>query len=102
MNAAVSGPSADPILPPTWNIACASPCRPPDAMRATREDSGWNTDDPVPTSAAASSSMGKLGATASRIRPHRVKLMPSGSEYGIGRRSVNMPTNGCSSDAVSW
>jgi hypothetical protein len=29
-------------------------------MRATREDSGWNTDDPVPTSAAASSSMGKL------------------------------------------
>ena len=46
MNAASSGPSAEPTLPPTWNSDCARPCRPPDAMRATREDSGWNTDEP--------------------------------------------------------
>src|ERR1700761_4275093 len=38
--AAASGPSAEPRLPPTWNIDCASPGRPPDAIRATREDSG--------------------------------------------------------------
>jgi len=51
--AASSGPTADPELPPTWNSDCASPCRPPEAIRATRDDSGWNTDDPTPTSAAA-------------------------------------------------
>ena len=39
-NAASSGPIDEPRLPPTWNTDCASPCRPPDAMRATRDDSG--------------------------------------------------------------
>ncbi|MNV81819.1 hypothetical protein D3C71_1755120 [compost metagenome] len=39
-SAANSGPSADPTLPPTWNSDCANPCRPPEAMRATRDDSG--------------------------------------------------------------
>ena len=57
-------------------------------MRATREDSGWNTDEPVPTSAAATSSTAKFGAVASNRRPHRVKPMPTGSEYGIGFLSV--------------
>ena len=28
--------------------------------------------------------------------------MPAASEYGIGRLSVNVPTTGCSSDAVIW
>ena len=56
MKAASSGPAAEPKLPPTWNIDCARPCRPPEAMRATREDSGWNTEEPVPMSAAATSS----------------------------------------------
>ena len=55
MNAASSGPTAEPALPPTWKTDCASPCRPPEAIRATREDSGWNIDDPSPISAAASS-----------------------------------------------
>src|SRR5208337_2139182 len=54
IHAAMRGPIEAPILPPTWNIDCASPCRPPDARRATREDSGWKMDEPVPTSAAAS------------------------------------------------
>ncbi len=53
MKAASSGPSDEPALPPTWNNDCASPCRPPEAMRAMRDDSGWNTDEPIPTSAAA-------------------------------------------------
>jgi hypothetical protein len=58
MNAASSGPIAEPVLPPTWNSDWAKPCRPPEAMRATRDDSGWNTDEPTPTSAAASRIVG--------------------------------------------
>ena len=34
------------------------PCRPPEAMRATREDSGWKTEEPVPIIAAATRSSG--------------------------------------------
>ena len=56
--AASSGPSAWPACPPTWNSDWANPCRPPDASRAMRVDSGWNTDDPVPISAAPTSSIG--------------------------------------------
>ena len=52
MNAASSGPSACPPLPPNWNSDCAVPNRPPDAIRATRELSGWNTADPMPISIA--------------------------------------------------
>jgi hypothetical protein len=55
--AASSGPSAVPVLPPTWNSDCAMPCLPPEAMRATREDSGWKIDEPVPTRAAATSTV---------------------------------------------
>ena len=56
MNAASRGPAEVPRLPPTWNSDCASPCLPPLAMRATREDSGWKTEEPVPIRAAAASS----------------------------------------------
>ena len=49
---ASNGPIALPALPPTWNTDCAMPYRPPDAARATRDDSGWNTAEPSPTSAA--------------------------------------------------
>ena len=52
--AASSGPMAAPILPPTWKIDWAKPWRPPEARRARREDSGWKTEEPVPTSPAAS------------------------------------------------
>ncbi len=52
--AASRGPSAEPQLPPTWNIACANPGLGPAAIRATREHSGWNTDEPMPTTHAAS------------------------------------------------
>ncbi len=100
--AASSGPIALPTLPPTWNSDCASPCRPPEAMRATRDDSGWKIDEPVPTSAAASSSVPKLGATDISSSPTSVKPMPTGSEYGFGCRSVYSPTIGCSSEAVIW
>ena len=55
-------PAAWPVLPPTWNIDCARPWRPPDAMRATREASGWNTEDPMPISAAPSSTRILAGA----------------------------------------
>ena len=58
ISAAVSGPNAEPVLPPTWNSDCARPWRPPEAMRATRLDSGWNTAEPMPTSMAHISTMG--------------------------------------------
>src|ERR1700681_2825796 len=51
-NAARSGPNDDPTFPPTWKSDCARPCRPPEAILATRDDSGCNTDDPIPTRAA--------------------------------------------------
>ena len=101
MNAASSGPIDDPALPPTWNSDCASPCCPPEAMRATRDDSGWNTADPIPTIATAARTIAKVGADAIRISPTMVNVIPIGSEYGVGRWSVYKPTSGCSSDAVS-
>lgn len=69
-------------------------------MRATRDDSGWNTDDPQPTSAAAMSNVPKLPAIDISRRPDSVKPIPTGSEYGFGCLSVYSPTIGCSSDAV--
>ncbi len=100
--AATSGPSALPVLPPTWNSDCARPCWPPEAMRAMRDDSGWKIDEPVPTIAAASSTAAKLGEYASSTRPHSVNVMPMGSERGSGFLSVYRPTSGWNSDAVSW
>ncbi|MNE74965.1 hypothetical protein D3C80_1710830 [compost metagenome] len=38
--AASNGPKAEPALPPTWKVDCASPKRPPEARRAMREVSG--------------------------------------------------------------
>ncbi len=40
MKAASNGPTAVPMLPPTWNSDCAVPNLPPDAARATRDASG--------------------------------------------------------------
>src|SRR5450830_1730450 len=77
------------------------PCRQPDAMRATREASGWKTEEPVPTSAAATSSTPKFGATDSSSKPHKVEPMPMASEYGLGCLSVYSPTSGCNSEAVT-
>ena len=70
------------------NGPSAPPCCPPDAIRATRDDSGWNTDDPTPTSATASRIMPKRGANAKSSRPESVNPIPTGSEYGVGRWSV--------------
>ena len=82
MKAASSGPIAEPRLPPTWNTDCARPCRPPEAMRATREDSGWKTDEPVPIIAAASRSsdvgvgggeQGEAGQGEAHARGERIR-----------------------------
>ena len=53
--AASSGPSAEPPLPPTWNIDCARLFLPPDAIWVTREAVGWKTDEPKPTMLTAMS-----------------------------------------------
>ncbi|MNG04108.1 hypothetical protein D3C84_872190 [compost metagenome] len=71
---------ADPRLPPIWNSDWASPGWLPAAMRATREDSGWNTDEPMPISIADSNTAPKLSAWDNESRPSSVKPMPSGSE----------------------
>src|SRR3954452_10578777 len=83
--AAASGPTADPAFPPTWKTDWASPCCPPDAIRATRDDSGWKTALPSPTMPADNSTIGKLLAAESRISPTRVNVIPAISEYGSGR-----------------
>ena len=49
-------------------------------MRATREDSGWKTDEPMPISIADSSTAPKLPACAKESSPTSVKPMPTGSE----------------------
>ena len=51
-------------------------------MRATREDSGWNTEEPTPTSATAIRIAGKLEAVESSSKPLSENPMPTGSEYG--------------------
>ncbi len=88
MKTARRGPIAEPVFPPTWKNDWAKPCFPPEAIRATRDDSGWKTAEPMPISAAARSSKGKVGAIASNRRPTSVKTIPMGREYGIGFRSV--------------
>ena len=52
MKAASNGPAAWPKFPPSWNTDCAKPNRPPDASRATRDDSGWKMAEPRPISIA--------------------------------------------------
>jgi hypothetical protein len=49
-------------------------------MRATRDDSGWNTADPMPTSATAARTMVKVGADETRISPTMVNVIPTGRE----------------------
>src|SRR5260370_18581026 len=85
INAANKGPSDVPALPPTWNIDWASPCRPPEAMRASREASGWKTDDPMPTSPAEQRIMEKLLEMDKSSKPKSVSPMPMAKEYGFGR-----------------
>ena len=79
-SAASSGPMAPPALPPTWNIDCASPFRPPEASCATREDSGWKTEEPQPISPTASRMGTKPGATERVNSPSSVKHIPAASE----------------------
>ena len=56
------------------------------ARRATTP--GWKIDEPVPTSAAASSIVAKSGRIREQQQPAQREVMPTGSEYGMGRRSV--------------
>ena len=88
MNAASSGPSDEPALPPVWNSDCAKPWRPPDASRAMRDDSGWKTADPTPTSAAAASTSANRCADATAAAGRQREAHADASEYGFGRRSV--------------
>jgi len=44
---------------------------------------------------------GYESATDSMRSPTKLQLMATGSENGCGRRSVTIPTSGCSIDAVS-
>ena len=99
--AASSGPSEEPKFPPTWKIDCAKPWRPPEASLAMREDSGWKIDEPIPSIVAPPSSSPYERANASTSSPSIDSAMPTGSDQGSGLRSVNCPTTGCSSEAVT-
>ena len=66
-----------------------------------RDDSGWKTEEPTPTRPAARRIVASVPATDNSIKPTRENAMPPTSEYGIGRRSVYIPTTGCSSEAVN-
>src|SRR5215470_18264741 len=87
-NAASNGPDADPMFPPTWKRDWASPYRPPAAMRATREASGWKIAEPIPIKVAENRIAGYVEARDINRRPTSVSPMPTVSEYGRGRRSV--------------
>ncbi|MNU71217.1 hypothetical protein D3C71_606420 [compost metagenome] len=82
--AANNGPNAEPALPPTWKVDCASPKRPPEASRATREASGWNVEEPMPISPAASRIIGKLPTTDIITIPTNVQTVPAGNSHGLG------------------
>ncbi|MNY24132.1 hypothetical protein D3C86_1578290 [compost metagenome] len=86
--AASNGPNAEPALPPTWKVDCASPKRPPEARRATRDASGWKVDEPMPISPAANRISGKLPTTDIIRIPTRVQTVPAGNNHGLGWRSV--------------
>ena len=49
-----------------------------------RDASGWKTDDPTPSSPAATRSRANDAANASSIRPASENPMPITREYGIG------------------
>src|SRR5439155_987105 len=83
-NAANNAPDAEPMSPPTWNRDWASPYRPPAAMRATREASGWKIAEPIPINVAASRIAGYVEARDINRRPTRVRPMPTIREYGRG------------------
>src|SRR6185295_14670107 len=87
-NAASNGPDAEPMFPPTWKRDWASPYRPPAAMRATREASGWKIAEPIPINVAENRIAGYVPARDINKRPTRVRPIPTVSEYGRGRRSV--------------
>ena len=53
-----------------------------------RADSGWNTAEPSPTSAAAIRMTMYWWATLSSSRPKKVKPMPIASENGCAFLSV--------------
>ena len=49
------------LFPPTWKNDCANPRTfRQAAMWATRDDSGWNTDEPTPMSDTENRSIPKL------------------------------------------
>lgn len=76
MSAASSGPMALPPFPPTWNMDCARLFLPPEAVCATREASGWNTEEPQPMTATANRMAAKPEATANKSNPASVKHIP--------------------------
>ena len=83
MKAASKGPTAWPTLPPSWNTDWARPCRPPDARRATREDSGWKIEEPIPISAGREEE-DPIG------RRHREEEQADQTEAHAGRERIGL------------
>ena len=82
INAASSGPMADPVLPPTWNSDWANPCARRRRCVPPAMSSGGNTDEPTPTSAAANKIVGFRGTLAC-LPPQR-----RGCELVLGKEAL--------------
>ncbi len=92
--AAISGPTALPVLPPTWNTDWANPLLPPDASEVSLEASGCRTEEPSPTRDTLQSTTGNDVANPNIHKPVKVKLMPKGRKYGLGFLSRREPITG--------
>src|ERR1700761_3328553 len=100
MSATSNGPTALPALPPSWKNDCAKPLRPAADTIARRDDSGWKIEEPMPIIATAKRIATKPGARESITTPVKVSAIPTGSDHGLGLRSVTEPTTGCNNEAV--
>ena len=102
-NAAISGPSAEPTLPPTWNTDCAKPWRPPEA--SARDARGFRMEH-----RRADADQRRRRAAARVIRRLRQNQQPDECERHADRKRdravacgrCTWPTSGCSSEAVTW
>ena len=76
---------------------------PPEAMRATRDASGWNTAEPRADQPGGDQDHGKTRRPREQHQPHQRHAHPAGErEPSRGRRSVYNPTKGWRMEAVSW
>ena len=71
-------------------------------MRATREASGWKIAEPMPISAAENRIIGNEPALRHQEEADQGEAHAEGERIGLRLLVGEVPTTGCSSDAVHW